>query len=137
MTMRNMIVFCNGLFSNPQDVKLGVSQGLLLALLLFLVYINDLPEYLTNRNVAMFADETPNNISRKHIYDLLIKFKIVLHEFSSRCQVRSAVYCRSWSDKTGLFLPYNWQTECLEPFSVTQQSVQFCKFWKYWRKLPS
>ena len=43
--------------SNWWHIKAGVHQGLILGLLLFLVYINDLSEDLTT-NAKLFADET-------------------------------------------------------------------------------
>ena len=50
-------VVLNGQSSNWSHVKAGVPQSSFLGLLLFLVYINNLPEGLT-RNVKLFADDT-------------------------------------------------------------------------------
>ena len=50
-------VLLNGQTSKWSQIKAGVPQGSVLEPLLFLVYINDLPEGLTS-NVKLFADDT-------------------------------------------------------------------------------
>ena len=50
-------VLLNGQTSKWPQIKAGVLQGSVLGPLLFLVYINDLPEWLTS-NVELFADDT-------------------------------------------------------------------------------
>ena len=54
---RFQTVLLNGQTSKWSQVKAGVPQGSVLWPLLFLVYINDLPEELTS-NVKLFADDT-------------------------------------------------------------------------------
>ena len=54
---RHQRVVLNGQCSNWSKIKVGVSQGWNLRPLLFLVYINDLPEGLTT-NAKLFADDT-------------------------------------------------------------------------------
>ena len=47
----------NGQHSSWPDVKAGVPQGSILGSLLFLIYVNDLPNGL-NSNAKLFADDT-------------------------------------------------------------------------------
>ena len=51
-------VVINGASSNWNPLKSGVPQGSLLGAILFLVYINDLPNVISHCKLAMFADDS-------------------------------------------------------------------------------
>ena len=53
---RKMRVVVDGVFSSETDVISGVPQGILLAPILFLVMINDLPDSVRSK-VRLFADD--------------------------------------------------------------------------------
>ena len=57
LSCRKQRVVLNGQHSSRPDVKVAVPQGSILGPLLFLIYINDLPNGL-NSNVKLFADDT-------------------------------------------------------------------------------
>ena len=52
--------FCrvNGVCSKTEGIEVGVPQGSCLGPLLFLIYINDLPQAVQNSAVSMYADDT-------------------------------------------------------------------------------
>ena len=56
LSYRKQRVVLNGQHSSWADVKVSVTHGSILGLLLFLIYINDLPNGL-NSNVKLFADD--------------------------------------------------------------------------------
>ena len=64
--MRNQKVFVNGTFSSLKFILAGVPQGSVLGLLFFLIYINDLADYLHGM-ARLFADDTSLSFSSNHL----------------------------------------------------------------------
>ena len=58
--LSNRKQFCrvNGVDSKIEDKEIGVPQGSCLSPLLFLIYINDLPQAVQDSTVSMYADDT-------------------------------------------------------------------------------
>jgi len=55
---RNQQCFVSGSLSNSQILTCGIPQGTILGPLLFILYINDLPNCLSNSVARMYADDT-------------------------------------------------------------------------------
>ena len=58
MKDRQQKCFVNGCLSESRALTCGVPQGTILGPLLFLLYINDLPNCLSHSQPRMFADDT-------------------------------------------------------------------------------
>lgn len=67
---RTQICSVNGNFSNTCILDCGVPQGTILGPLLFLLYINDLPNCLSNCEPRMYADDTHLTFASDNIDDI-------------------------------------------------------------------
>ena len=80
LSNREQYVCINGIDSNRSLIKYGVPQGSILGPLLFVIYINDIPNICKLAKFILYADDaniiiTGKNITeiKGHIYDLITK----------------------------------------------------------------
>ena len=67
---RKQVCCVNGHMSNSRSVSCGVPQGSNLGPLLFLIYINDLPNCLSTASPRMFADDTNVSLASSTLHEL-------------------------------------------------------------------
>ena len=79
LSQRQQQVKCNGMLSTLKFIKYGVPQGSILGPLLFLIYINDLPNVSSILHIVLFADDTNAFTSHKSLDTL---FQIANHELN-------------------------------------------------------
>ena len=60
----------NGFLSHNQTLHCGVPQGTILGPLLFLIYINDLPNCLAHSKTRMYADDTNLSFAGNNVLDI-------------------------------------------------------------------
>ena len=62
---RTFRVSVGSTLSEPGDLKCGVPQGSILGPLLFLIYINDLPQSVKDCEIRLYADDTCISFTHK------------------------------------------------------------------------
>ncbi len=67
LSNRKQYCWVNDHLSHPQEMVCGIPQGSILGPLLFLIYVNDLPNCLKHTRCNMFADDTQINTSSNNI----------------------------------------------------------------------
>ncbi len=82
LSNRTQVTMINNLISDPKPVTVGVPQGSILGPLLFLIYINDLPECLTHCKLILYADDTLLYYSADSISELQSKLNSHLQSLS-------------------------------------------------------
>ena len=70
LTDRKQFVFYNGVSSDTKTITCGVPQGSVLGPLLFLLYINDLPNISDKLRFFLFADDTNIYYESKNLIEL-------------------------------------------------------------------
>jgi hypothetical protein len=70
LTNRSQMCCVDGHFSSPSEINYGIPQGSILGPLLFLIYVNYLPNCVENSNIRMFADDTTQTASGKSIQQI-------------------------------------------------------------------
>lgn len=115
LSNRKIIVKISEVQSDIQDINIGTPQGSVLGPLIFLLFVNDLPDHITQGKVFMYADDTTIVLSDETPLGIELKVNKLLLEFSDWCQ------------KNRLIINYE-KTLCIEFLNkhrVTQNNFNF------------
>ena len=80
LSNRSCSVKIGNTVSNPSPISIGLPQGSILSPLLFLFYINDLPNIVNNIHTILYADDTSFCIKHDSLSELLPKCNYVLEK---------------------------------------------------------
>ena len=70
LTNRKQVTSCNDVCSEVAPVSIGVAQGSILGPLLFIIYMNDIPDVLKFCHVTLYTDDTVLYLASKSAEDL-------------------------------------------------------------------
>ena len=125
---RTFLVNVESSFSDPADLKCGVPQGSILGPLLFLLYINDLPQAVKDCDVRLYADDTCISYTHKTVKTIEDKLN---SDFNTLCDwfVDNKLSIHFGEDKTKsiLFSPKNLRKRA-EPIVIKRHDVTLKQF---------
>ena len=87
LSNRQQFTSINGTNSDTQPVSCGVPQGSVLGPILFLIYVNDMANAVSNGNIRLFADDTGLYIAHKNIDNLTTLAKNEMSSLFKWCQI--------------------------------------------------
>lgn len=82
---RQIIVKVSNTFSKKNPVNLGVPQGSVLGPLIFILFINDLPQHIHANQISLFADDTSLAISASTLEELKYRCLELTKSFEKWC----------------------------------------------------
>ena len=83
---RSQVTCCNNAMSNQEPVSIEVVQGSILGPLLFVIYMNDLPDVLEHCSVTLYADNTVLSFNSKPIAKIELKLNSDLNSVKNWMQ---------------------------------------------------
>lgn len=78
---RSQLVEVDGVQSDKVYINYGVPQGSVLGPLLFLLFVNDLPDIENSKQLVMFADDNSYLSAKKNISDTILDAQLMLNKF--------------------------------------------------------
>ena len=119
LTGRSQVISVTGAISDSHDIDVGVPQGSVPGPLLFIVFINVLPNVVNKCKITLYADDTALFSSSKSVHEI----QTVLILPSPRRRGTTAVIVRH--KPQFLFLLHNWQ---IMPFGhITPVRMVVCR----------
>lgn len=82
---RKQCVNLNGIYSVLADIDYGVPQGSILGPLLFILFINDLPQLTFNLEISIYADDTVFHYHHVHLPTTYANMQLDLNIFQDWC----------------------------------------------------
>jgi hypothetical protein len=109
-------------FSQSKELSLGVPQGSVLGPLLFLIFINDLPNSISSLAVKMFADDTTIYLAGNNLNDLIDSFKNKINDFIVWCKFNKMDI--NWSKTKCMFISRNSKISLPKQINIGSVQVE-------------
>lgn len=115
----------NGIFSESKTINQGVPQGSMLGPLLFILYINDLPNCLNSCHCVLYADDTTITSSDKSIDGLTSKLDTDLANVVNWCR-NNCLYINPEKTKYMIFKTSQRQIPSVPALTLDTNLIAAC-----------
>ena len=79
---------------NQEPVSIGVAQGSILGPLLFVIYMNDVPDVLEHCSVTLYADNTVLSFNSKSVTKIDLKLNSDLNRVKNWMQINQLTFIK-------------------------------------------
>ena len=125
LTDRFQFVTCNNSSSSLKSLSVGVPQGSILGPILFLTFVNDLPNCFKNSKASLYADDSTLTCTGKTVDELQNNMQVALDSALKWFKENKLIVNLS---KTNMMLiGTNYKTKQLSNISVTVNNIELIK----------
>ena len=122
LTQRKFYVRQGDVKSKQYNIDIGTPQGSVLGPQIFLLYVNDLPEHISEGKTFMYADDTSVIISHPDPNEISNKVNITLQQFCDWCNKNRLIIN---ADKTVIIQFHTrFQKSCNFNFSLYNNTIK-------------
>ena len=122
LSNRKQYVYLNGITSSLRDITCGVLQGSVLGPLLFLLYINDLPNISKICNFYLFADDTNIYYENDSLEEIEKIINIELKKLSLWLRINRLSLNISKTNFV-IFRPYNKKLKYITTLKIDKKAI--------------
>ena len=128
---RSFFVSHNNCISQHKIIDgLGIPQGSVLGPLLFLIYINDLPQYLSDSNTVLFADDTTIYQSHENLNILHANMNTSLQKLNHWCNINQ-IQINQTKTKYMIFNSHSQSPPSTPSITLNGTPIEQVQFFKF------
>ena len=125
LTDRFQFVTCNNNSSSSKPLSVGVPQGSILGPVLFLIFVNDLPNCFKNSKASLYADDSTLTCTGKTVDELQNNMQVALDSALKLFKENKLIV--NLSKTKMMLIGTNYKTKQLSDISVTVNNIKLIK----------
>ena len=125
LTDRFQFVTCNNNSSSLKPLSVGVPQGSILHPILFLIFVNDLPNCFKNSKASLYADDSTLTCTGKTVDEIQNNMQVALDSALKLFKENKLIV--NLSKTKMMLIGTNYKTKQLSDISVTVNNIELIK----------
>lgn len=128
LSNRKILVRIGNCFSGEKNLNFGIPQGSVLGPLLFLLFINDMPQHIDAKHIVLFADDTSIAVTANTYEELVLSINRIMKCFNNWCTQNGLISNMSKTECIHFTLHSNANTIRIDVNETTLVSTVCSKF---------